>query len=89
MKTYELARGAKDLSGLKLVERADPKPGPRQVLLRVHATSINFRDLAVVLVLILASVPLGLLFRCPMGPATASWCWKLAVFRCSRKCWTR
>ncbi|MEJ0042286.1 MAG: alcohol dehydrogenase catalytic domain-containing protein [Rhizomicrobium sp.] len=48
MRAYEIAHGAKGLSGLTLVERADPVPGPRQVLVRIRAASLNFRDLAVV-----------------------------------------
>jgi NADPH:quinone reductase-like Zn-dependent oxidoreductase len=36
-----------DVSGLILHERARPEPGPREVLVRVHATSVNYRDLMV------------------------------------------
>jgi NADPH:quinone reductase-like Zn-dependent oxidoreductase len=32
---------------LKLAERPDPKPGPGQVLLRMRAASLNYRDLVV------------------------------------------
>ncbi|MEI9988697.1 MAG: NAD(P)-dependent alcohol dehydrogenase [Rhizomicrobium sp.] len=49
MRAYEVAPGTKDLSGLTLVQRPDPVPGPRQVLVRIRAASLNFRDLAVVL----------------------------------------
>jgi NADPH:quinone reductase-like Zn-dependent oxidoreductase len=46
MKVYELS--AFGIDNLTLVERPDPKPGPGQVLLRVKALSLNYRDLLVV-----------------------------------------
>ena len=41
-------RGAFGLDNLALVERPDPTPGPGQVLLRVRAASLNYRDLLTV-----------------------------------------
>lgn len=48
MKKYQLLKGSTDMSSLRLVECDVPEPGDGQVLIRVHATSINFRDHAVV-----------------------------------------
>ncbi|MEO8177499.1 MAG: NAD(P)-dependent alcohol dehydrogenase [Deltaproteobacteria bacterium] len=45
MRAYEL-HGA-GLEQLRLVERPMPEPGPGQVLVRVHAASLNYRDLLI------------------------------------------
>jgi NADPH:quinone reductase-like Zn-dependent oxidoreductase len=47
MRAYQL-RGT-GIAGLTRVELPAPKPGPRQVLVKVAACSLNFRDLAIVL----------------------------------------
>ena len=39
---------AGSIDALTLVERPDPTPGPRQVLVRVRATALNYRDLITV-----------------------------------------
>jgi NADPH:quinone reductase-like Zn-dependent oxidoreductase len=44
MKIYELQKGATSLDGLVQAERPEPKPGPREIVIRVRATSLNFRD---------------------------------------------
>ncbi|RKG79096.1 NAD(P)-dependent alcohol dehydrogenase [Corallococcus exercitus] len=46
MKTYVLNPG-NDLSALQLTERPRPEPGPREVLLRLRAVSLNYRDVAI------------------------------------------
>jgi NADPH:quinone reductase-like Zn-dependent oxidoreductase len=48
MKVYELQKGATSLDGLVRAERPDPRPGPREILIRVRATSLNFRDQMIV-----------------------------------------
>ncbi|MCC6919208.1 MAG: NAD(P)-dependent alcohol dehydrogenase [Alphaproteobacteria bacterium] len=45
MKAFEL-QNAVGLENLKLVERDVPKPGPNEVVLRMKAASLNYRDLA-------------------------------------------
>ena len=47
MKCYVIPKPA-GIDSLTLVDRAEPKPGPRQVLVRVKATSLNYRDLITV-----------------------------------------
>ena len=44
MKSWRLATGATSLDGLTLVDVAQPEPGPGEVLIRVRACSLNFRD---------------------------------------------
>ena len=48
MKKYQLAAGSTDMGSLQLVECETPQPQPGQVLVRVHAASLNYRDHAVV-----------------------------------------
>jgi NADPH:quinone reductase-like Zn-dependent oxidoreductase len=47
MKVYEI-QDAFGLDHLTLTERPDPAPGPGQVLLRMRAASLNYRDLMMV-----------------------------------------
>jgi NADPH:quinone reductase-like Zn-dependent oxidoreductase len=47
MKVYEI-RDRFGLDALTLTERPQPQPRPRQVLLRIKAASLNYRDLLVV-----------------------------------------
>ncbi|MBW4565756.1 MAG: NAD(P)-dependent alcohol dehydrogenase [Mojavia pulchra JT2-VF2] len=47
MKAYEVQSDA-GIDGLKLVNRPEPKLGLGQVLIRVKATSLNYRDLLVI-----------------------------------------
>jgi NADPH:quinone reductase-like Zn-dependent oxidoreductase len=43
------SHGSKGLDGLRLVELPDPgPPGPHEIRVRLHATSLNFHDLGVV-----------------------------------------
>jgi NADPH:quinone reductase-like Zn-dependent oxidoreductase len=44
MKAYEIQKGCTSLDGLRRMERAEPQPGHREVLVRVRATSLNYRD---------------------------------------------
>jgi len=48
MKVYEVQKGSTSIEGLRPAERPDPQPGPREVLIRVRATSLNYRDQMVV-----------------------------------------
>jgi NADPH:quinone reductase-like Zn-dependent oxidoreductase len=47
MKLYEITE-PKGIDSLNLAERPTPKPGPAEVLIRVRATSLNYRDLALI-----------------------------------------
>ena len=44
MRAYRLTPGG-GIEGLTMVPMPDPVPGPGEVLIRVHATSLNYRDL--------------------------------------------
>jgi NADPH:quinone reductase-like Zn-dependent oxidoreductase len=44
MKAYELQKGSRSIDGLRRTTRRDPVPGPHEVLIRVRATSLNYRD---------------------------------------------
>lgn len=48
MKAWQLSEGASSLDDLHLVDLDKPVPGPGEVLIRVHACSLNYRDQAVV-----------------------------------------
>ncbi len=48
MRSYHLDRTG-DFAGIVMREHPEPKPGPHDVLIRVHASSLNYRDIAMVL----------------------------------------
>jgi NADPH:quinone reductase-like Zn-dependent oxidoreductase len=48
MLAYQLPKGGAGIEALVRVERPDPKPAYRQVLVKVAACSLNFRDLGIV-----------------------------------------
>lgn len=48
MKIYLVTKGSTGIDGLKRAERDTPAPAANQVLVRIRAASLNFRDLAVV-----------------------------------------
>jgi NADPH:quinone reductase-like Zn-dependent oxidoreductase len=45
MRCYEFSE-AISLDSLRLVERPDPEPGPRDIVIRMRAAAFNFRDIA-------------------------------------------
>jgi NADPH:quinone reductase-like Zn-dependent oxidoreductase len=48
MRAYLLPKGGAGIDALTKAERPEPKPGHRQVLVKVAACSLNFRDLGIV-----------------------------------------
>lgn len=49
MKAFVIRNGSTSFEGLKQVEIAKPTPGPGQLLIKMHAASINFRDISLVI----------------------------------------
>ena len=47
MKVYEIPRDAKRVEDLHCAERPEPKPGPYDVLVRLRAVALNYRDHAI------------------------------------------
>jgi NADPH:quinone reductase-like Zn-dependent oxidoreductase len=47
MRAYEIVAGSSNLDGLRRCERPDPVPLPTQILVRMQAVSLNYRDLLI------------------------------------------
>src|SRR3984885_366033 len=47
MRAYEIIAGSTGIDGLRRVERPDPQPAAGQILVRLRAAALNFRDLAI------------------------------------------
>lgn len=48
MKVYEISKTASSLDDLHPAERPEPQPGPYDLLVRMRATSLNYRDHAII-----------------------------------------
>ena len=48
MNVFLISKGSTGFDGLKRAQREQPTPGAGQVLVRMRAASLNFRDLAIV-----------------------------------------
>lgn len=48
MHLYEIERGSRNVDGLRRAERPKPAAGPNQVLVRMRAASLNYRDIAII-----------------------------------------
>jgi NADPH:quinone reductase-like Zn-dependent oxidoreductase len=47
MRAYELIAGSTSLDGLRRCERPDPTPQATQIVVRIQAASLNYRDVAI------------------------------------------
>ena len=48
MRAYQIAPGSTSVESLEKVDLSDVEPGPGEVKIRVRATSLNFRDQAII-----------------------------------------
>ncbi len=48
MKAFILAAGSTSMDGIQQVEKEKPTAGPGEILVRMHAASLNFRDLGII-----------------------------------------
>ncbi len=47
MRAYEITAGSHGIEGIRPTTRPDPTPGPHDILVRMRATSLNYRDLMI------------------------------------------
>ena len=57
MRAWIVPTASKSIEELRMAERPDPVSGPRDVVMRVRATSLNYRDQAVVTGTVRATSP--------------------------------